>query len=776
MSRFPSVVLLISMAFMISSPPSPPRPLFVQSQSLFLNDLLGSNLDTVGEEMIITSNLPTPSENGLSDPNPNMADAQDVVGIVFNVHSKSNVTIYITGLEFYTSMKGSLYYEIYTKDGGYNEAGTLGNLSFYTPISSGLVMGPGPCVYEDSSIASGLDDSITALGRSSICPMAVIPMEEFMVDGAGDSIDMNSTAAYSLSIPMNGTKTIYLTLASTNLLVRPVTTTNHSAITVVASTSHLDIHNGVASLTYPFSTNPYLFYDRTMAFIGNLRYKLEIPGHTDIPSSMPSMVISSLLSGNSTSIGDDGFSWSANYEDLDQFGSLSPTITAHPTTVTPTITLVPSISAIPTSMPSKPPILRCRPGRPCLPPPTPPPSEIPEFAPTATPPHNNMTIELIITMENVPERIMIEREVEHFEDIITEWFRNREEFKTGRVYLNKTRLMYHNLLYPKEEEVKQVSASRVSPRGKARKLPVRDDDGTSFFIQFSGNSTAAYGDLASEEDPKSRQNHSSRRELATGPSYVYTYNTQLAPNSKYTYKPEKYPAIYVFTKLEVMSLLPYDIVTFFIWNEFTTHERSLLELYHAKSLFVSYFRDVSNIAVQMVEGLTLPPTVSPTKQSDVVAVEEEDEGDKQITYYRDNLYQYVGITIGIIWIFLTLITLRYIAKHRKRHRKRQKLSALQNSAIVQERSSAVIDHTDHRGPEHHAHGLSRFGSIFKIKRLSSLVASEHNEDDEILTEDGANDGAFEEFGVPETRRQLQRFKHASLLNLDNHSLGSHSIA
>eukprot|EP00569_Conticribra_weissflogii_P005268 CAMPEP_0171330322 /NCGR_PEP_ID=MMETSP0878-20121228/1930_1 /TAXON_ID=67004 /ORGANISM="Thalassiosira weissflogii, Strain CCMP1336" /LENGTH=761 /DNA_ID=CAMNT_0011830595 /DNA_START=460 /DNA_END=2745 /DNA_ORIENTATION=+ len=761
-------MLLVSIAFMILSPLSP--PLFVQSQSLFLNDSLGSNLGTVSEEMVISSNLPSPSENGLSDANPNIADAQNVVGIVFDVHSKSNVTVYITGLEFYTSMKGSLFYEIYTKKGKYNEAGTLGDLSFYTPISSGLVMGPGPCIYEDSSVTSGLDDSVATLERTSLCPMAVIPKEGFMVDGAGDSIDTNSTEAYSLSIPVNGTKTFYVTLASANLLVRPIATTNSFDTTVVASTSHLDIHDGVASLTYPFSTNPDLFHDGKMSFIGSLHYKLEIPGRTDVPSAMPSMVTSSPPSGNSTTIEGNG---------PNQFGSLSPTTTTHPTTAPPTISLVPSISTIPTSMPSKPPFLRCRPGRPCLPPPTPPPSESPGVDPTATPPHNNMTIELIVTMENVPERIMIEREVEQFEDVITEWFQNREEFKTGGVYLNRTELMYHNMLYPKVKEMKQSSPSRVSSRGKARKLPVRDDAGAFPYDLSDGDSAATYGNVTSKEDMKSRENGPSRRKLDTGRSFVYTYNTQLAPNSKYTFKPKKYPAIYVFTKLEIMSSLPYDIVTFFVWNQFTTHEHSLLELYHVKSLFVSYFRDVSSITVQMVDGLTLPPTISPTKASDALIVAEQDEGDKPITYYRDNLYQYVGIAIGIIWIFLTLITLRYIAKHRKKQRKRRKLTALQDRTIVQETSSVVVGHSDHHGHEHHTHGLSRFASIFKIKRLSSLVASEHDEEDEIRTEEGiddAGDGASEEYVVPKTRRPFHSFKQASLIDLDNHSIGSHSIA
>jgi len=69
--------------------------------------------------------------------------------------------------------------------------------------------------------------------------------------------------------------------------------------------------------------------------------------------------------------------------------------------------------------------------------------------------------------------------------------------------------------------------------------------------------------------------------------------------------------------------------------------------------------------------------------------------------------------------------------------------------------------------------------MFKIKRLSSLVASEHDEEDEIRTEEGiddAGDGASEEYVVPKTRRPFQSFKQASLIDLDNHSIGSHSIA
>ncbi len=136
--------------------------------------------------------------------------------------------------------------------------------------------------------------------------------------------------------------------------------------------------------------------------------------------------------------------------------------------------------------------------------------------------------------------------------------------------------------------------------------------------------------------------------------------------------PETYPAIFVQTEFAVMTALPYDVSAFYLWNEFRTHEEELLTQFHENSLFISYFRDIQNVTVQMVNEL-IAPTAAPTifvENTTITASE------NSVNQGFDNIWLYLGATIGVVWFILTCCSLRVIFRHRREQRYRGDLRRL----------------------------------------------------------------------------------------------------
>ena len=148
--------------------------------------------------------------------------------------------------------------------------------------------------------------------------------------------------------------------------------------------------------------------------------------------------------------------------------------------------------------------------------------------------------------------------------------------------------------------------------------------------------------------------------------FTYNYNTNSG------YRPETHPTVVIMTEVSVQTRLPYDTATFFLWDELSDHEQDLIDLFSTQALFVSYFRDITNITFEVVEDMSKPPTGSPTMQSDLASSEgmqdEESQGDD-----KRNVYVIVGIALGVLWCILTLCGFRQIFKHRSNAKEQSKM-------------------------------------------------------------------------------------------------------
>ena len=550
--------------------------------------------------------LSTSNEEQQLDSSSSSATAELSVGLLFNIRSKlssNDDTIYITGFEFYTHITGNVFYQLYSMDGEYytepdGASGGQGinddweKLDTKYLVSGGLAEGYGMCTREsyDEYVADGGGGLIsspvsmstltrqTATGGGemvNVCPLAIVPF---------DNPPFSLTETLPTNYPwilrgMNSTRSFYITLASKDLYVSPSTSTSSSDPTsfdtvISASTNDLDIYEGVATRTYPLDqNNSDYYYELPQGFIGKVHYFVGNGG---------SLSLLATPDGGTPQV--------------------SPTLT--PTVAPQTI--------LPTAKPTR----RCRPGRPCLNPPSPP---TPTTSPIVSGPIP-MTIELIVYLENAPGRTMSEREEEEYIEIMTAFLQENNELRKNGVSTESLDIFYHNVL---DEDM-------INSRGK----------GVNKVGAYYDTALLLPGSNASE-------------------SFIYHYNT------KSTFIPKVYPTVYVMTKIDVITMgLPYDVTTFFIWDELRTNEMLLMETFNANSLFVSYFRDLTNITFEMMEGLSEPPTKAPIKSLPPTALSEVDDEEAQIQ--RRNIYTFVGVFLGILWFILTLFSIRKILKYRRK--------------------------------------------------------------------------------------------------------------
>ena len=559
------------------------------------------------------------------DSSNNVEDTQSVIGALFNVRfntksnlmggsSNRNTTIYFTGLEFYVS-SSPVFYEVYTKVGEYNSE-ELTDLSQWDLISTGLL------------------NAVKAFS------LLALPSEDFIIPNTDDA---DATPSYRFTLEgEEATRSFYVAIASNDLVLLPGVPSEPPDTRVIASTPELELYEGVGAQSYPY--DPKQQMSSPMGFIGRISYQaeggVESTGTTQQPSAFPSQVNTALPS----------------LRPSDALPSLLPSLiveespianietTTTRQTQSPAITSVPSLSPSISDQPTmKPTSKRCRPGRLCsMPsnPPTTPPE--PTTSPSERPPQQ-MTVEVIAVLENVPDRSMIEREIDKYVEVLDLFLQQREELIRSGLVVEEMEVFYHSLL--KSEPMKMGKGSGGTKQTTKRLL----------------NATTTH--------------------------YVYNYNT---PISESSFKPKTYPAVYIMTKIDVTASLPYDVVAFFLWNELTVHEQSLVQLFHHKSMFVSYFRDVSNITFQVVDDMTIPPSPSPTVFLEINAVEEDGSVNNNI--FGGSLLVYVGVFVGLLWCFLTCCSLRYISKHRQRFKEQNKLK--ETTGIRIDRSVAATIRVD----------------------------------------------------------------------------------
>ena len=354
---------------------------------LLLWTTTNSSIANAAQEQVLYANPEyyTPSEIAYLDET--STQSARTVGILFNIRSKltnDDEIIYITGFDFYTHINGNVFYQLFSRKGEYyvtpeGKDGGLGiddwdQLDPNDLISDGIAEAYGECmaISDDRHSSSSVFSPAEGLRQSTnadSCPLTVIPDSVFPAFNSDETLPFD----YPWTLKgVNATRSFYLTLASTDLYVVPNTGPPKFDSNIVASTPDIDLYEGVASRTYPIDTNTAeYFMQQPVGFIGKIYYHVGIPGEI-----LEEPVITDAPQVNAP---------------------LAP----------PTSTLTPS-AAPNTLQPTAKPTRRCRPGRPCLTPPASPVS--PTTSPSALEPASTTTIELMVYLENVPERQMSDRE------------------------------------------------------------------------------------------------------------------------------------------------------------------------------------------------------------------------------------------------------------------------------------------------------------------------------------------------------------------------------
>lgn len=246
----------------------------------------------------------------------------------------------------------------------------------------------------------------------------------------------------------------------------------------------------------------------------------------------------------------------------------------------------------------------------------------------------------MVYLENVPNRIMSPREEKEYVEVVTEFLKGNENLRKNGVNTNKINVFYHNIL---DEDEKKGTHGRMGfcrrYYNASSKRPTRQDD-----KKYNQLSLCDFDDA----------------EDTDGESFVYNYNT------KSRYVPKVHPTIYVMTTVEVITKLPDHVAAFFVWDELREHEMTLVDEFNRNSLFVSYFKYLTNITTAVVDELSRPPTFAPTEFT--AAGEEGSEDGEEMGNRTYPVLASVGLALGFLWFFLTLCGMREIAKHRRKWR------------------------------------------------------------------------------------------------------------
>lgn len=335
----------------------------------------------------------------------------------------------------------------------------------------------------------------------------------------------------------------------------------------------------------------------------------------------------------------------------------SPIATPQKPTQSPT-----SKGTSPTQKPTRP---KCRPGRPCLTQPAPDTGGSVPSMPATSP---TTIIRTIVYIENTPDRALDTREVSKYLQVMTKFLDQSTSLKNNDVITMNVTFFNDDLI--EEPEEKRAARSGGSNLRKNRLLVVNDN-------------------------------------VNPIDSYSYFHN-----DIEVRYIPKIYPAIFVQTEFLVQTNLPYDVAAFYLWNEFRTNEEELLKQFHDDSLFVSYFRGITNVTVQVVNEL-IAPTAAPT-----IFIENTTIIDSENSAQKDfgNIWLYLGLTIGVVWFVLTCCSLRHILKHRRKQRYRADLRRLtnQNTSFATKNIEQI--------------SMGMFSANTVIKRLSSVLnRSKHHE-------------------------------------------------
>mmetsp|Transcript_4109 Transcript_4109/g.8645 ORF Transcript_4109/g.8645 Transcript_4109/m.8645 type:complete len:644 (-) Transcript_4109:2-1933(-) len=524
-------------------------------------------------------------------------EASNVFGLLFNVRSKVDEEIQITGFEFYTAQADiSLYYQLYTKEGEFWEDGSgatvIGRLDALDLISQGTFQGSSNC-------------TDTFQGTALYCTLSVVPDEGFIESQWTISENMSS-------------RSFYITLTSRHLVVQGNTPILERADErVVASTPDLELYGGIGTNAYPVTRDAEYLYGTSLGFIGKIHYENDDP---QLVQPLPATTITQQPTQSPTTMKTlPTIAPQSSPTISPQEPSESPTTTPQESSESPTL-----IETSPTPKPTRP---KCRPGRPCLTPPKPDTGDIVTSMPTTSP---TTIIRTIVYIENTPQRAMGPRDRSKYIEVMTKFLDQSTSLKNNDVTPMNITVVNDDLI--EEPEDKKKGPRRLGSSNNLKKKRSLPNDNI--------NATD---------------------------SYSYYYN-ELGGR----YVPKTYPAIFVQTEFIVRTNLPYDVAAFYLWNEFRTNEEELVSQFHNNAIFISYFREIQNVTVQMVNEL-IAPTAAPTVFIENTTIIESENTAPQSF---ENIWLYLGVTLGVVWFVLTCCSLRHILNHRRGKRYRDDLRRL----------------------------------------------------------------------------------------------------
>jgi len=268
-----------------------------------------------------------------------------------------------------------------------------------------------------------------------------------------------------------------------------------------------------------------------------------------------------------------------------------------------------------------------------------------------------MRAAVVSTFRNVPDRGMNEQEIEKFLEIVTGFLRGRT--KTSMV-IDGIDYWHHTLTMVDADEGSSVS------RGVNRGLLEKRNRNHEQTTVETDKDSPPYK-LKIKRERKQRKVKGKKKETAV-PQVVAVEITMILRIS--------------------IAFLPDNLLGKLAAAEINENQSELLSLLHTESAFYTYFKNMDGIMSRTIERVTEVPTPRPTtldsQQVSVAAddVEPDDEGVGFIIF--------VVLSIGVLWCFLTVVSLSYLSRRRVQMKEDRNMEDL----LQQEKSDNCMGHND----------------------------------------------------------------------------------
>ncbi|EJK74869.1 hypothetical protein THAOC_03429, partial [Thalassiosira oceanica] len=593
-------------------------------------------------------------------------------GNVFDVRTLPGVsTVLITGLEIYSSASGLVEYEVYTREGTWE--GTEGDLSSFTLIASGTLKSKGTC--------GGVDFSHGKFSTET-CEFAPIPPGEF------ESVPIKGNGAV---------RSFYVTLKTREILYQRDAVGSEDEYQVVGTSPDIEVLEGAGVLNYPYSkARDDVFYKRPRGFMGKIvyirnpcleeedggepNYEWPCPTRAPVtaaqletikPTQEPSTGAPTLEP--STAAPNDGTTNEPTYEPTKPWDSR---YTPPPSPMPVDTTVVgdgesssssvgggeSSSSSVGDGESSVPPPPAADRPPPFVPPDDGsytyyvPPEKPPPYHPGAvfipnnegrmkySGPGANDTIVVLRIGEVQKDRLMQEREIEKYCDVVFEFLKSLPGLERANVHVLNVEVHYQESLFAKIQKKKKKT----------------------------GNKNEKKNDKNPEEVAKRRRGQDVV-EAAEQPAA----NETEAPN-------ELPPAYLEVTTIitTINSMLSPEVTNFLIKDEIEINAAVLAEDLFKWRTFYGVFLEVDRVSVRLIDRATDPPTLQPTTYAHFLSLNATLEDDVEEPANSVDFITLIGFGIGMMWALLTLFSLRNIWTARKEFKRKNMLQKSKRSKSV----------------------------------------------------------------------------------------------